>query len=351
MPSAALLRTQIEAALAKRIPSALTPISRALRPVAATGIPSVDQLLDGGLPLGAITEMVGPECSGRTSLALSFLARLTQTGKVCAWIDVSNTLDPASAASIGVNLNHLLWVRCGVPPAPPPQPAAYTFTLPEQYRIPPPTTKGLHGGGHGPHPRTEIKGLSNAVSEFLRPEIRDELPPEALHCNCADPQRRPKEQHPTFQPSLTHIPTPFSKPVPTKKPWDRLDQALRATDLLLQAGGFSSIVLDLASISPEYASRVPLATWFRYRAAAERTQASFLLLTQHACAKSSAALVLRMQPGQLLHPQSTVFTGLEHSIEVQRERFAPTNVIPLRKPPKSERAAHWHSRPAWATQA
>ena len=59
------------------------------------------------------------------------------------------------------------------------------------------------------------------------------------------------------------------------KPWARIEQALRVTDLLLQAGGFSAIVLDMASIAPEYVSRVPLATWFRYRAAAERTQAVF----------------------------------------------------------------------------
>jgi hypothetical protein len=122
------------------------------------------------------------------------------------------------------------------------------------------------------------------------------------------------------------------------------------TDLLLQAGGFSAIVLDLGSIAPGDASRIPLATWFRYRAAAERTQASILLLTQHACAKSSAGLVLRMQPGDPLRDEQTVFTGIGHRAEIARERFAPAaaNVIPLRKPPQSERLAAWRSRTAWA---
>jgi len=78
------------------------------------------------------------------------------------------------------------------------------------------------------------------------------------------------------------------------KPWAKIEQALRVTELLLQGGGFSAIVLDMGSIWPEYASRVPLATWFRYRAAAEQTQASILLLTQHPCAKSSAELLLRL---------------------------------------------------------
>src|ERR1700733_935099 len=107
------IRQQIEATLAKRIPSALTPAPRIIRLVASTGIRTVDEVLEGGLPVGAITEAVGAECTGRTSLALSFLAQLTQTGKVCAWIDVSNCLHTESAAATGVDLSRLLWVRCG----------------------------------------------------------------------------------------------------------------------------------------------------------------------------------------------------------------------------------------------
>jgi hypothetical protein len=134
------------------------------------------------------------------------------------------------------------------------------------------------------------------------------------------------------------------------KPWSRIEQALRVTDLLLQAGGFSAIVLDMASIAPEHASRVPLATWFRYRAAAERTQASFLLLTQHPCAKSSSELLLRFQPGMARKDEATVFTGIEHRLEVELRRFieAPNNVIPLRKPPQRENTAHWKSQTTWA---
>src|ERR1700742_4649201 len=114
MSSASLLRAQIEAALADRIPSALTPAPRVIRPVATTGVAEIDALLEGGLPLGAITEMVGPESSGRTSVALSFIAQMTLAGKVCAWVDVSNVLHPESAAASGVDLSRLLWIRCGV---------------------------------------------------------------------------------------------------------------------------------------------------------------------------------------------------------------------------------------------
>jgi hypothetical protein len=53
MSSAAALRIQIEDALASRFPAALTPAVRTIREVAATGIPAVDTLLDGGLPVSA----------------------------------------------------------------------------------------------------------------------------------------------------------------------------------------------------------------------------------------------------------------------------------------------------------
>ena len=113
MPSAATIRLQVEAALARKIPSALTPAQKAIRPVVPTGVAEVDSVLEGGLPVGAITEMVGAESSGRTSLALSLLAGITRTGSVAAWIDISNSLDPESTAAAGVDLPRLLWVRCG----------------------------------------------------------------------------------------------------------------------------------------------------------------------------------------------------------------------------------------------
>jgi hypothetical protein len=268
---------------------------------------------------------------------------MTQTGKVCAWVDVSNALHPESAAATGVDLSRLLWIRCGVPPSVSTQSIAPDgFALPEKYLIPPPAKKGLHGGGFGPHPRNEVKGLSDAVSDFLKPEVTAP--------RCAEPQRRIKPEREVFEPDLPKRLAPRKKPGVARKPWSRLEQALRVTDLLLQAGGFSVIVLDMGSIAPEYASRVPLATWFRYRAAAEKSQASILLLTQHACAKSSAGLVLRLQPGIALHEEKTVFTGVEYYVEVARERFQPvsTNVIPLRKPPQSVKDASWQSRTAWA---
>jgi RecA/RadA recombinase len=99
--STATLRSQIEAALADRIPSALTPAAKTIREVMPTGITAIDALLDGGLSVGAVTEMIGTERSGRTALALSFVAQVTRAERVCAWIDVSNALSPGVGGCVG----------------------------------------------------------------------------------------------------------------------------------------------------------------------------------------------------------------------------------------------------------
>lgn len=342
MRSASAIRLQIETALANRIPSALTPVPRIMRPVAPTGVVAIDKLLDGGFPLGAITELAGPESSGRTSLALSFVAGVTQAGCVAAWIDVSDTLAPVSAAAAGVDLQRMLWVRCGVAATQALPVRPYQFTLPEKYFAVAPAIKGLHGGGCGGHPRGEVKGLAHAVGGLLRPE--------AIAPRCAEPQRRTPREQEVFRPPLHSTRPKMNLGLPSSKPWVRIEQALRATDLVLQAGGFNTIVLDMGSIAPEFASRVPLATWFRYRGAAERTQASLLLLTQHACAKSSAEMLLRFTPASARDDEKTVFTGMEHCIEVERCRFTQdvSNVVPLRKPPQRATAATWRTQSTWA---
>lgn len=341
MQVASAIRLQIETALAHKVPSALTPAQRIIRLVAPTGVTAVDELLGGGLPLGAITEMTGPESSGRTSLALSYIARATHEGKVCAWIDVCDSLHAESAAAIGVDLSRLLWVRCGVT-TPPKHTTNYLFSLSDKYFVPPSIKQGLHGGGFGFHPRNETKGLSNAVSDLLKPE--------AIGPRCAEPQPRRRPEQKSFEPNLRPLQQKTRLRTRPSKPWSRIEQALGAADLLLQGGGFSAIVLDMGGVAPEHVSRIELSIWFRYRAAAEKTQASLLLLTQHPCAKSAGELLLRFHPGEARRDERTVFTGMEHRLEVERRRFAPnmSNVVPLKKHPQRSSVAHWQSQSTWA---
>lgn len=207
-----------------------------------------------------------------------------------------------------------------------------------------PTKKGLHGGGFGSHPRNEARGFSESVGSFLRPEVR-------VPCFAELQQKEPtKSFEPNTQQNALEGHTARTTKTLSSKPWARIEQALRTTDLLLQGGGFGAIVFDMGSIAPEHASRVPLATWFRYRAAAEQTQAIILLLTQHSCAKSSVELLLRLQPGSTYCSGTTVLTGIEHRIGVVRQRFvrATPSVISQRKPPQHAAAAVWQSRSPWA---
>jgi hypothetical protein len=346
MPSAAHLRQQIEAALADRIPSALTPPPRVLRPTAPTGIPALDDALQGGLPIGAITELTGPECSGRTSLALSFLACLTNDNRVCAWVDVSDTLHPESAAAAGIDLNRLLWIRCG------PEPEQLTFP-------------GMSDNASDTSLEKQRPAVHNELAATKpQPSFTDRNSPPIRHDylvpRCSEPVPKVRRQSREVVPKVLYVEHGPNSKLQTlnsayrhpRKPYSRLDQALRATDLLLQGGGFSAIVLDLGSIAPEFALRVPLATWFRYRAAGERTHASVLLLTQHPCSKSSAGLVLHCQPSQVDPEATTVFNGAEHRVEIARDRFARvSNLVNFgsRKPPQSDHSILWTSRTPWST--
>lgn len=77
----------------------------------STGIAAVDRVIR-GFPRGAITEIVGPETSGRTTLLHSVLASATANMEVCAYVDTSDTFDPLSAAQTGIRLSRLIWIRC-----------------------------------------------------------------------------------------------------------------------------------------------------------------------------------------------------------------------------------------------
>jgi hypothetical protein len=262
MPSSAALRQQIESDFQHRYPSALTPSPRTIREAAAIGITPVDDLLDGGLPIGAISEITGTASSGRTTITLAFLARRTQEGSVCALIDVNDAFDPESAAANGINLKHLLWVRC-----------------------------------------------RDASFDNPSPDV----------CFTSSNKKQSKA-----------------------RPWPRLEQAIRATDLLLQAGGFAAIVLDLADESVDHCRRIPLATWFRFRQAADRTRCSLIVLGKSAYAQSSAAVVLECLPDNIDAAADTVIRNFNYRVRRGRVRFSPlTNIA--RKPP----ASIWTTQTTW----
>ena len=196
----------------------VTPASRLeVRPApetASSGIAQIDALT-GGLPRGCLTEVCGPESSGRTTVMLAAIAAVTSREEICALIDASDALDPHSATAAGVNLERLLWVRCG----------------------------------------------SHAQSSALSRKRRQAFSLE-------ERERRRME--------------------------DPVEQALRATDLLLQSSGFGMVAIDLAGVPLKMARRIPLTTWFRFRRAVENTPTLLLVTGTQACAQSCATLSLEL---------------------------------------------------------
>ena len=152
-----------------------------------TGISTLDGLT-GGFPRGAISELAGPESSGRATLAHSVLASATASLEICAYVDTNDAFDPCSAAASGVGLQQLLWVRCG---------------------------------GHTEH-------------------------------------------------------------------------AFKIADLLLHAGGFGVVVLDLSRTPDRVCRRIPISYWHRFRRAIENTPTILMVMEREPLAKSCASLILEL---------------------------------------------------------
>ncbi|RLE24440.1 MAG: recombinase RecA [Actinobacteria bacterium] len=77
--------------------------------VVPTGALPLDLALGvGGLPRGRITEIFGPESSGKSTLAMHVVAEAQRSGGVCAYIDAEHAMDPVYASAIGVDVDQLL---------------------------------------------------------------------------------------------------------------------------------------------------------------------------------------------------------------------------------------------------
>ncbi|PYY18745.1 MAG: hypothetical protein DMG60_07205 [Acidobacteria bacterium] len=240
MNTASELRTHLEAILEHRIPRALTPPQRSAPEMIPTGLISIDSLTE-GVPLGCLTEICGPTSSGRSSVLMTLMAECMRRDEICALVDASDAFDPRSAASAGVDLSRLLWVRCGK--------SDDRATSPKQSK-----SQRILGTPiiASPH---QVKSLHNRQGSSVT--------------GSSDP-----------------------------KEYSRVEQALKVTDLLLQAGGFGLVILDLADISISAARRIPLTTWFRFRRAVENTLTAFVVVEQQPSAKSCASLVLDFAPQQ-----------------------------------------------------
>jgi hypothetical protein len=160
------LKVSLERSLAGRFGDELFNRKNATPEGLATDLGAID------VPRGSLTEFSGPASSGRTSFLHAALARSTRRPEFCALIDAGNSFDPLSARTSGVQLRHLLWLRCG----------------------------------------------------------------------------------------------------------GSAEKALKAADLIVQAGGFGIVALDLTSVPTREARRISLASWFRLRHAIEKTPTALVVI-------------------------------------------------------------------------
>lgn len=174
----------IESELAHRFGSAFKLREKSTAETISTGVPEVGRITN-GFPRGAITEILGPASSGRTSLLHSALAASTVRLEVCALVDAS---DAASAARAGADFDQLLWIRCG----------------------------------------------------------------------------------------------------------SNVGRAIKATDLLLQSGGFGLVALDLGDVPSQQSRRIQLSWWFRFKRAVENTRTALIVISRDPNARSCASLALAL---------------------------------------------------------
>jgi recombination protein RecA len=124
----------------------------------------------------------------------------------------------------------------------------------------------------------------------------------------------------------------------TRTMYQQIEQALKAADLLIQAGGFGMIALDFGDVDAKIVRRIPLTSWFRFRRGVENTTTALLVLEEEPSARTCASLVLKLrqekpiwaQTGSADLSHNKLLNGLEVHGEVARSRAA-------KKPPSSVR--------------
>jgi hypothetical protein len=283
--------------------SGITPASRlevrATPENVSSGTAAIDTLT-GGLPRGCLTEICGPASSGRTSLLMAAIAAATRRGEVCALIDAGDSLDPVSAAALGIDFSRMLWVRCGM--------ANKNQSSSHRHRNRVKKLIGTTMGGHA--------------------------------------FRRAEEASPR---------TGASAPEGTRADYNALDRVLRVTDLLLQSNGFGLIALDLADISERAARRIPLASWFRFRRAIEVTPTVLLVIEQQPIAGSCSSLLLRLQGSDSIlqenkpasRQSSAAFPSHARLLETLHITVELSHMRLERKPPRNTHA-DFSMQTAWS---
>lgn len=116
----------------------------------------------------------------------------------------------------------------------------------------------------------------------------------------------------------------------------RLDQAMKAADLVLHSGGFRLIVVDLCDFTPRELQRIPLSYWYRFRNVVESSPSVLLVVGAQPNVRSCAACQLEVRRNRVLWRGAAPFEYL-HGFDVE---------VALRKPVRAE-TARLRAAAAW----
>lgn len=194
-----------------------------LRWVVPTGIAELDLRLEGGIPRGHVSEVIGPRSSGRLAILTSALAGATSRGEAAALIDPLDMFDPVSASAA---LRHAQGV-------------------PEQSR----------GTGVDFQRMLWVRGEAASSARV------------SLSC-----------EYGTLQKSV--------------------DRAVKALNIVLQAGGFGLVVLDLGEVVTQTIKRLPYTTWLRLHRVIEGSETACVLIGSEPIARSSGGVTVQLTAGQ-----------------------------------------------------
>jgi recombination protein RecA len=265
---------------------------------AATGIPALDRNA-GGIPRAALTQICIPRnmSSGKTAVLCSFLAEVTDMGEMCGLIDASDSFDTGSAKAEGVDLDRLLWVRCGKKRKTGQEKGGKTGNAKHGM-----ATGSRQKADHKSNSEAGISGLEEArqKSGFAKPHDAKRiseiggfrvLPAEETTVAGEEVKSRRR-----VQTGADHPGKPGLRGIEGRmKP---LEQAFKAADILIQNGGFGLIAIDLSEIEEGLVRKIPLTTWFRFARVIEKQPTALVVFASYPAAQSCAALTLHLKRAQ-----------------------------------------------------
>ncbi len=295
--ASAVARTDLEALLrARKLDRTVTRGGLASQGVVETGIAGLDEALGGGLPRGQMSEVVGPRSSGRSGVMSAALAGATGRGELAALVDALDMFDPESAAEAGIRFERLLWIR---------------------------------GDALSRHPETAMQaraGLARSTGRFAPHQSarRGEAPSPGRWGTPSSGKRGGAAASGRWGEAP-------SSPLLVAEPWARaLDRGVKALNLVLQAGGFDLVVLDLAEVPLEAIRRLPFTTWFRLQRPIEGSRTSCLIVTPGPVARSAGGVTIELSrvedvdrtrwSGKAGQPR--LFLGLDIEARIVRSRDA-----------------------------